>query len=160
MAVEDLSERIYTDQTGKFPKKSQQGGQYIMIAYIYNCNAIIAKPLKNKTESELNCAYSEIYQLLEKKGFHPKFHRIDNKLSDDNKKWFKNKGITVEKVPPYNHRRNAAERAIRTFKNHLILGLCTVHPDFPLHHWEDLLPQAEITINLLQQSRIHPHLSA
>ena len=63
-------------------------------------------------------------------------------------------------VPPDVHRRNAAERAIRTFKNHLIAGLCSVDPKFPLHLWDRLLPQALLTLNLLRKSRLNDNLSA
>jgi hypothetical protein len=35
-----------------------------------------------------------------------------------------------------------------------------VDPDFPIHLWDRLLPQAEITLNLLRSSRFHPQLSA
>ena len=68
--------------------------------------------------------------------------------------------IEYQLVPPQIHRRNAAERGIRTFKNHLIAGLCSLPPDFPMHIWNHLLPQAEITLNLLRNSRVHPQLSA
>ncbi len=63
-------------------------------------------------------------------------------------------------VPPGIHWRNAAERAIRTFKNHFIAALCSVDKNFPIHLWDQLLPQAEITLNLLRGSRINPKLSA
>jgi hypothetical protein len=63
-------------------------------------------------------------------------------------------------VPPHCHRRNAAERAIGTFKEHFVAGLSSVYPAFPLHLWDRLLPQAEITLNLLRTSRLHPQLSA
>jgi hypothetical protein len=63
-------------------------------------------------------------------------------------------------VPPHCHRCNAAERAIRTFKEHFFAGLSSVDPTFPLHLWDRLLPQAEITLNLLRTSRLHPQLSA
>jgi hypothetical protein len=62
-------------------------------------------------------------------------------------------------VPPHCHRRNATERAIRTFKEHFVAGLSSVDPNFPLHLWDRLLPQAEITLNLLRTSRLHPQLS-
>lgn len=68
--------------------------------------------------------------------------------------------IIEEIVPPYNHRRNAAERAIRTFTNHLIAGLSTAYEDFPVFLLEEILEQANITINLLRASRIYPHLSS
>lgn len=39
------------------------------------------------------------------------------------------------------HRRINAERAIRTAKNHIIAGLCTVHHKFaPLYLVDKLLP--------------------
>jgi hypothetical protein len=63
-------------------------------------------------------------------------------------------------VPPHCHRHNAAERAIRTFKEHFVAGLSSVDPAFPLHLWDRLLPQAEITLDLLRTSRMHPQLSA
>jgi hypothetical protein len=41
-----------------------------------------------------------------------------------------------------------------------VAGLSSVDPAFPLHLWDILLPQAEITSNLLRTSRLHPQLSA
>ena len=58
------------------------------------------------------------------------------------------------------HRRNAAERAIRTFKNHFVTILCGCDPEFPLHLWDRLAPQSILTLNLLRASRINPQLSA
>jgi hypothetical protein len=63
-------------------------------------------------------------------------------------------------VPPHCHCRNAADRAIRNFKEHFVAGISSVDPTFPLHLWDRLLPQAEITLNLLRTSRLHPQLSA
>ena len=68
--------------------------------------------------------------------------------------------IQWQLVPPGNHRRNTAERHIRTFKNHFISILSGTNPDFPLHFCDKLLPQACITINLLRNSHRNPHLSA
>jgi hypothetical protein len=68
--------------------------------------------------------------------------------------------VDFQLVPPGIHRGNAAERAIRTFKNHLIAGLCSVDKNFPIHLWDRLLPQAEIMLNLLRGSRINPKLPA
>jgi hypothetical protein len=63
-------------------------------------------------------------------------------------------------VPPHCHRRNAAERAIRTFKEHFVDGLSLVDSSFPVQLWDRLLPQAEITLNLLWTYCLHPQLSA
>ena len=58
------------------------------------------------------------------------------------------------------HRRNAAERAIRTFKAHFISILAGVDLDFPSHLWDLLVPQAEMTQNLLRPCTSDPTISA
>jgi hypothetical protein len=68
--------------------------------------------------------------------------------------------VDFQLAPPHVHCRNAAERAIRTFSNHFTSILCGTNPTFPLHLWDKLLPQCEMTLNLLRGSRINPKLSA
>ncbi len=63
-------------------------------------------------------------------------------------------------VPPHVHCRNATKCAIHTFKNHFIVGLCSTNKNFPIHLWDCLLPQAELTLNLLCGSHLNPQLSA
>ena len=58
------------------------------------------------------------------------------------------------------HRRNAAERDISTFEYGFIEGLSATNPDFPMHNWERLLEQVEITLNLLSASIFNLRLSA
>eukprot|EP00978_Attheya_sp_CCMP212_P038542 scaffold191999_cov45-Attheya_sp.AAC.1 len=58
------------------------------------------------------------------------------------------------------HRQNNAEHAIQTFKNHFLAGLCTVDTSFPLQLWDRMLQQANLTLNMLRQSRLHPQISA
>jgi hypothetical protein len=57
------------------------------------------------------------------------------------------------------HCRNHAEQAIRTFKAHFLSILAGVDPTFPLYLWDLLLPQAELTLNLLRQSAFNPQIS-
>ena len=90
----------------------------------------------------------------------PQLQRLDNECSKSLKTFMHEQEIYYQLVPPGVHRRNAAERAIRTFQNHFIAGLCSVDKEFPIHLWDRLLPQAEITLNLLRGSRINPKLSA
>jgi hypothetical protein len=68
--------------------------------------------------------------------------------------------VAYQLVPSHCHRRNAPERAIRTFKEHFVAGLSSVDPSFSLHMWNRLLPQAGITLNLLRTLRLHLQLSA
>jgi hypothetical protein len=76
------------------------------------------------------------------------------------KTYLHQQNITFQLVPPYSHRRNSAERAIISFKDHLIAGLCSTDKSFPMHLWDGLLPQAVITLSMLRTSRINPKLSA
>ncbi len=68
--------------------------------------------------------------------------------------------IIYQLVPPHVHRRNAAERAIQTFKNHFLAGLASTDSTFPISEWDRLLPQAQLTLNLLRNSRVNPKLSS
>jgi hypothetical protein len=68
--------------------------------------------------------------------------------------------ITFQLVPPYSHRRNSAERAIRSFKYYLIAGLCSTDKSFPMHLCDRLLPQAIMTLIMIRTSRINPKLLA
>jgi hypothetical protein len=61
---------------------------------------------------------------------------------------------------PDAYRRNSAERAIQTWKNNFYAGLATCNPKFPLTEWDLLMPQADITLNLLRSSGRQPKLSA
>jgi hypothetical protein len=66
----------------------------------------------------------------------------------------------MELVPPGCHQRNAAEVAIRNFKAHFLSVLAGVADDFPPSLWDRLLPQTNITINLIRQSNATPNVSA
>jgi hypothetical protein len=54
--------QIYTDQTGRFPVVSSKGNKYIMILYEYDINAILAKPIKDRTAPELLKAFQFMEQ--------------------------------------------------------------------------------------------------
>jgi hypothetical protein len=99
-------------------------------------------------------------QELVARGLKPKLMKLDNEASKLLKTYLHQQDITFQLVPPYSHRRNSAERAIRSFKDHLIAGLCSTEKYFPMHLWDILLPQAVITLNMLRTSRINPKLSA
>ena len=68
--------------------------------------------------------------------------------------------VKFQLVPPYLHRTNAAERAIQTYKDHLISGLSSCDPNFSLYLWYLPNPHATLTLNLLRPSRLNLRLSA
>ena len=106
-------------------------------------------------------AYKHLLLRLKRAGVQPKKHVLDNEVSDSMKDMIRDDyHMTLELVPPGCHRRNAAEVAIRNFKAHFLSILAGTGPNFPLQLWDRLLPQAEITLNLLRQANANPKLSA
>ena len=101
-----------------------------------------------------------MYIRLSKHGHQVSHFILDNECSDDLKRSFKKYNITYQLVPPNIHRRNAAERAICTFKSHFLSELATCDPDFPVTEWGRLIHQAKMTLNHLRASRCNPNLSA
>ena len=150
----------FFDLTGKFPHQSAQGNNYLMVTYDYDSNAILVKPIPNREAASITKAWELNHARLAKVAAAPKHNILDNEFSADLQRALNKHGITYEMVPPHIHRRNAAERAIRTFKNHFLAGLAGVDPDFPIKQWDHLLQQAEITLNLLRSSRVNQKLSA
>ena len=84
-----------------------------------------------------------------------------NEASQNYKATIKDKrGVDLQLVPPGIHRRNEAERAIHTFRAHLLAMLSGVAPDFPQLLWDLLLVKTEMTLNFLRQSTFNRKISA
>ena len=150
----------YMDLTGRFPHKSSSGNEYILIIYDYDNNAILAEALKSRKGAEIKRGWKVLHEQLKTRGNDPNIYVLDNECSSHLKSAMTEESIDWQLATPYLHRTNAAERAIRTFKNHFLAGLATTHPNFPISEWDKLLPQATITLNLLQNSRVNPKLSS
>eukprot|EP00804_Cyclotella_cryptica_P018785 CCRYP_007256-RA/>CCRYP_007256-RA protein AED:0.35 eAED:0.35 QI:0/0/0/1/0/0/4/0/286 len=78
--VYDTRETIFTDQTGKFPTRSQAGHQDIMIMVGIDSRAILFKLLKNRKDAELTQAYSNPMLRLHCAGIQPRKHIPDNEI--------------------------------------------------------------------------------
>jgi hypothetical protein len=81
--VYDVYNTVFTDQTGKFPQRSQSGNAYIMVMVEIDSSAILVEPIKNRTDSELTRAYSSLMDHLLKAGVRPRKHVIDNEISTE-----------------------------------------------------------------------------
>ena len=160
VSCQPVSGQVFSDATGRFLLPSSQGNSHLLVVYDYDSNTIFAEPMPSGTGLQHTKAYTRVHTLLIKRGLKPQLKKLDNEASIHLKDFLEAEEVDFQLVPPHVHRRNAAERAIRTFKNHFIAGLCSVDPDFPLHLWDRLLPQALLTLNLLRGSRINPQLSA
>ena len=117
--------------------------------------------MKNLSVAEQIRVYNEIFGYLEKRGLRSAVHKMDNEcpqeLKDTIVHQHKN---TLELVPPHDHHTNPFEKCIYTLKCHLISGLSSMDPNFPLHLWCRILPQCQDTLNMLRTSRLQPHMSS
>ena len=106
-------------------------------------------------------AFTDILSTLAAWDYHPStLNVMDNECSKAVAAHIRKNDMDIHLVPPHNHRVNAAERAIATFKEHFITALTTVNKDCPLQLWDEFLPQVELTLNLLRFSRRDPNKSA
>ena len=106
--------------------------------------------MKDRTAGEMIRAYQKLIDRLKECGIMPSHHILDNEVSADFKEAIKANHMTYQLVPPHDHRRNIAERAIQTFKAHFISILCEVDNNFPIALWCQLLPETEMTLNMLR----------
>ena len=120
---EKMRERIYTDQTGKFLVWSSRGHQYIMVLIKMDSSYISMEPMKTRHASQMVQTYQIMIDRLKACGINPKKHVLDNECSTEFKEAIRVNQMTYEPVPPYNHRRNIAERVIQTAKIHIFLLL-------------------------------------
>ncbi len=140
---------MYADLTGAFPVRSFKNMQYIFVAYIYNLNAILVSAMPSKNNAAMIAAFSDIFSTLAAHGYAPTLNVKDNKCSKAVEVHIKANKMNVHLVLPHNHRVNAAECAIATFKENFITGLATADKDCPLQLWDEFLPQIKLTLNQL-----------
>ena len=114
LMVFDLSDEaqrlMYTDQTGKFPKKSSKGNHYIMMLIEIDSNAILVEAMKNRTAGEMIRAYIVLVTCLRNAGVTPKMHILDNERSEEFKAQIRKNNMTFQLFPPHDHRRNIAKK--------------------------------------------------
>ena len=121
-----------------------------MVAWHSESNAILVRAFQSKHDSHRIAAYQHLHHRLAQRHAEPDVHILDNEVSTAFKHTIEANNCTVQLVPPHVHRRNRAERAIRTFKDHFLALLAGTDPHFPRDCWDLLLPQAELTLNLLR----------
>ena len=88
-----------------------------MVAYHCDLNAILVAPFKNWKDKHRLEAFDSIMSRLKTHNILTDLKILNNKASKEykqthNEDW----GVEYQLVPPDIHRRNAAERTIRTFK--------------------------------------------
>ncbi len=95
---------------------SLDGSVCFFIFYHYESNSILATPIVGLDNKSIFKAYKTRFRELEAKGFKPKLNIMDNQATKHIKQFLTENECKLQLVKPHNHRVNAAERAIQTFK--------------------------------------------
>ncbi len=85
---------IYTNQPGRFPKKTSKRNQYIMVLTYIDSSAILVEAMKNRTSGEMIHAYQGLINRLLQAGVTPKQHILDNKCSEEFKATIRKNNMT------------------------------------------------------------------
>ena len=86
------------------------------------------------------------YKIYNSHGDTPNIHMLDGECSKQMKTMFVKNSVAYQLRSPHIHRRNAVEQAIRTYKNHLLAGLATCDPEFPIDEWDRNFFQCKLTL--------------
>ena len=105
-----------------------------MVMYNEDANYIHAEALADRSGPQYVQAYQRAYDFFTERGFKPQFEKLDNEAPRALDAFCKAHGVQLERAPPHMHRTNKAERAIRTFKNHMIASLSSTSPVFRWLH--------------------------
>jgi hypothetical protein len=151
--------KVSSNLTGKFLVPSSKVNN-IFLRYDYNSNSIHVRAIPNRSAHHIAVAFKGIHDMLALRGRRPHLHILNNECSKALREFMEQEEIDCQLTLPGIHRVNAVERAIGSFKGHFIASLCATDKNFPLHLWNHLLPQAELTLNFLRGARLNPLLSA
>ena len=121
------------DATGLAPTRwhTKGGPKYMLVLYNYDANYIMLLELANDTAPALRDAYKAAHDRLKTVGMAPKFIVMDNKLPELVKRSLVELKVSYQLVPPETHRTSAAERAIRTGKNHVVATIAGIDEKCP-----------------------------
>ena len=75
---------------------------------------------------------------------------MDNVASKAINNYLGKEYIKLQILEPHNHQSNASERAIQTFKNNFISGLCIGDLKFPTFLWSNIVRQSQDLLNMLR----------
>ena len=148
LRVVNMGHDNHTDGTGRIPTPSMKGNKYVLVS-VYD-GYIKMQAHRDRSAEDYVKTYTELFAFMQARNKVISVQRLDNEKSSDLEELFKASNIPYQYVPPHCHRALKAERAIRSAKNHIIATWCTADPEFPMSQWDELLEQAEISLNHLR----------
>lgn len=135
ICIKPLKHITYSNLTIQLPHISSRGNKYVLTIYDYDANVVLAGVLKTQQAKETAAVWEAKHLQLIKNGHDIKYYILDNECRKRLQEALKKNSLTYQLMPPNQHPRNEAERAVRTFKNFLRAGLVTCDTKFPIHEW-------------------------
>ena len=89
--------------------------------------------MEDRTEGKMISTQRRTLARMKIHGIVPKHQVLDNKVSATYKAEIRVTNMTFQRVPPNNHRRNIAKKAIQIWKDNFDGVLSGTVRDFPLH---------------------------
>jgi hypothetical protein len=126
---------IHSDLTGRFPVQSSRGMNYVLVVYDYDSNAILAEPMRNRTDAEMLRAYGVILNRLIACGLKPKLQRLDNEASTALKNTCKTKWTSSTNSSHLTSIVAMLPNAPSHIQKSLYCWSIIHQPHFPLHLW-------------------------
>ena len=82
--------------------------------------------MKVKTEKKFIRFFKDLYEHLLTRGIKPEYMQLENEASPYFQRYLLAKDIDLQTTPTLINHHNLSEHKIRTFKSHLIYGLCSI----------------------------------
>ena len=92
--------KAYTYLTGRLPCKSNSGNDYVLVAYCFNGNRIIARALKNRKAETITKTWQTIHNMFTQAGVAPNKYVMDNAISSDFIATLTKNNTSYQLVPP------------------------------------------------------------
>ena len=118
-------QKIYTDQTGRFPVISSLENKYFLVLYVAYTNTILAEPLRENHKSTYYKIKKSILVSC-RQGFHPQGAVLGQRAPETTHRTLREKGhqVHVGATSPSSRRRRQAHDI--NFKAHWIWGCLRV----------------------------------
>ena len=85
---------------------------------------------------------------------------MDNETSRDVEEFIASQQTSQQYTPPYTHRTNPAERALQTYMSCIKSTIASLLPTFLIALLCKLLPQIDLSVNIVRKCSQNPLLSA
>jgi hypothetical protein len=139
---------------------SLDGSVCFFVPCHYRSNSNLADPIKGLDDNTLFEAYKIQFDELTKRGFKLKLNVMDDQATNYINQFLDKINCKLQLVEPHNHRVNATECAIQTFKDAFFVTLAITDSNFPIQLWDNLTPQVQNTLNMMRASRVTPPILA